>query len=84
MNETAADGGWGLGTAYRCKPVTKLGFETVIWQFEAMGGVRAHISPAGRECGGHFACKSYSVHELKLGLYQYCSFFSYVVPIFQP
>lgn len=49
MNETAADRGWGLGLAYRCKPVTKLGFETVIWQFEAMGGVRAHISPAGRQ-----------------------------------
>lgn len=58
MNEPAADRGWGLGPTYRCKPVTKLGFETVIWQFEAMGGVRAHISPAGRERGGHFACNS--------------------------
>lgn len=68
MNETAADRGWGLGPAYRCKPVTKLGFETVIWQFEAMGGVRAHISPAGHECSGHFALNSHCAHELKIGL----------------
>lgn len=58
MNEAAADGGWGLGPAYRCKPATKPGFETVIWQFEAPGGVRARISPVGSERGGHLARNS--------------------------
>lgn len=61
--------GWGLGTAYRCKPVTKPGFETVIWQFEAMGGVRAHISLAGHERGGHFACNSHRALHFKMGLF---------------
>lgn len=58
MNEAAADGGWGLGPAYRFKPATKPGFETVIMQFEAMAGVRARISPVGSERGGHFAHNS--------------------------
>lgn len=58
MNEAAADGGWGLGPAYRCKPATKPGFETVIGQFEAPGDVRARISPIGSERGGHLARNS--------------------------
>lgn len=29
-------GGWGQGRLCCCKPVTKPGFETVIWQFQAL------------------------------------------------
>lgn len=40
--------GWGWGRLYCCKPVTKPGFETVIWQFQALGYVAAFISWVSR------------------------------------